>query len=408
MARGLLVGIALWGAIIGWAAPVVELGVERFVASHAERLRGKGVAVLTHAAARLPDGRLSLELLVQHFRVVAVWAPEHGFWGTVPAGVPVQDDTILGLPVYSLYGARRRPSAELFRGVEGVIVDLQDVGIRPFTYLSTLVLVMDACAERGVPVYVLDRPNPLGGIVVEGAVLDTAYRSFVGMLPIPYRHGCTLGELARMLNAEGWLPSSSHGTPRRCSLEVVPLRGWRRQMVWEDTGLPWFPPSPNVPTPTAARAMLLTGILGEMGLWSVGIGTATPFQWLGAPGFPAGAVVERVRQRMAELGVVVGTGRFVPSAGPYARQECHGIFFAPRPSAEARFLEAFVVLLEALWQQSPQLCQQLTPKAQDMLRKVLGSEAALRALCRGESLREWLEKGLGEFQRLRQRYSLYQ
>lgn len=397
-------GLWLLGAA-AWAAPL-RLGVERFVEQYQASLQGKRIAVLTHAAARLPDGRLSLELLCQRFHVVAIWAPEHGFWGNAPAGQPVADDTLFGLPVYSLYGPRRRPTAELLAGIDAVVVELQDVGLRPYTYVSTLFLVMDACAERGIPVYVLDRPNPLGGRTVEGAILDTAVRSFVGMLPIPYRHGCTIGEIAQMLNGEGWLPRGRDGSLRRCSLVVVAMQGWRRAMVWEETGLPWFPPSPNMATPTAVRAALMTGVLGEMGLWSIGIGTATPFQLLGAPDFPSEELAERLRAVLLPLGVRVGAVRFVPTSGPYARRECRGLFLAPE--SEGRFFAACLVLLEAVRSvMVGGICERLSPQARQMVPKVLGSQAFVRALCQGEPLEPFLERGLQEFQRLRQRYALY-
>ncbi|MCS7169574.1 MAG: DUF1343 domain-containing protein [Candidatus Kapabacteria bacterium] len=385
----------------------LRLGVERFVETYQDSLRGRRVAVLTHAAARLPDGRLSLELLIASFRVVAIWTPEHGFWGVTPAGLPVPDDTVWGIPSYSLYGARRRPSMQLLQGVEAVVVDVQDVGFRPYTYLSTLYAVMDACADQGIPVYVLDRPNPLGGTVVEGAVLDTALRSFVGVLPIPYRHGCTIGELARMLNEAGWLPRSPTGAIRRCSLVIVPMQGWKRTMVWEETGLPWFPPSPNISTPTAARAAVITGAIGEMGLWSIGIGTPTPFQFLGAPGFPAERFAKALRTVLLPLGVRIGVARFLPQQGRHARQVCDGIFLVPEARHDARFFAAFVAIATQLRQMAPGFCHQIGPQAWDMLQKVLGHRAFAEALCSAESLRPWLEHGIDAFQLLRQRYLLY-
>lgn len=385
----------------------LQLGVERFVHLYGEALRGQRLAVVTHAAARLPDGRLSVELLREYFHVVAIWAPEHGFWGTVPAGMSVPDDSVAGLPVLSLYGLRRQPTAELFQGVDAVVIELQDIGIRPYTYLSTLLTVMAACAERGIPVYVLDRPNPLGGTVVEGAVLDTAVRSFVGMVPIPYRHGCTLGELAHMANEEGWLSPTPGGIPRRCSLTVVPLQGWKRTMVWEETGLPWFPPSPNIPTPTAARAAVITGVFGEMGLWNLGVGGPTPFQLLGDPHLPAEAMVEQLRDTLRRLGVCIGATRFVPSSGPHARQECRGVFFVPEARHDVRLFEAFTVVAAALRQFNPGLCQRLGPRRQDMVQKVLGSATFAQALCRGEPLTLWKQRGMEEFLVKRQRYVLY-
>lgn len=404
MWRGILIGLCL-GTVVHAAR--VRLGVERFLELYRDSLRGRTLAVLTHAAARLPDGRLSVELLRENFRVAAIWVPEHGFWGAAAAGTPVPDDTLMGIPVYSLYGPRRRPTEELLRKIDAVVVDLQDVGIRPYTYVSTLVMVMDACAQQGIPVYVLDRPNPLGGTVVEGAVLDTLLRSFVGMLPIPYRYGCTLGELAAMLNGEGWLSRSERGSVRRCSLRIVSLQGWRRAMVWEETGLPWFPPSPNIPTPTAARAALITGVFGELGMWSVGIGTTTPFQVLGAPDFPAETLAGRLRKALDRLGVRVGIARFVPQHGRFAQQLCQGILLVPEARHDGRFFAAFVEIAEVLRHMLRISCRELSSQTQTMLARVLGQWGFVEAFCGDGSLRPWLTAGVEAFLRARERYLLY-
>jgi ribosomal protein L19 len=212
----------------GMARPL-ELGVDRFLRLYADSLAGKRIAVLTHAAARTSSGELSAQALRSRFHVVAFWAPEHGFRGAAPAGAPVPDTTFEGVPVYSLYGPRRRPPEQWFDSIDAVVVDLQDAGFRAYTYISTLYWVLDACAAAGKPVYVLDRPNPLGGVMVEGAVLDTALRSFVGIAPIPYVHGCTIGELAQLFVAEGWLPRAPEWSPAPSPADRCPNAGLASQ-----------------------------------------------------------------------------------------------------------------------------------------------------------------------------------
>jgi uncharacterized protein YbbC (DUF1343 family) len=254
-------------------------------------------------------------------------------------------------------------------------------------------------------VYVLDRPNPLGGVMVEGAVLDTALRSFVGIAPIPYVHGCTIGELAQLFVAEGWLPRAPDGRPRRPRLTVVPMQGWRRSMLWEDTGLHWTPPSPNLPTPVAARAAVVTGIVGELGLYSVGIGTDAPFQYLGAPEFPAESLLA-AQQRLAAVGIEIRPAEFIPTGGRFAGQRCRGIFLQPT-SSRAQLFAAFLELAQLLHRLRPDWCSRLSSSARQMLPKVLGQRQFFEDLCNGASLERWHLHGVAEFLAKRERVLLY-
>ena len=206
-------------------------------------------------------------------RLDRLMAPEHGLWGAPQDHVPIhaEKDPVSGLPAFSLYGTRRVPTPAMLRDLDALVVDLQDVGSRYYTFVWTTALAMQACARARVPVVILDRPNPLGGELTEGNVADPAFASFVGLYPLAVRHGMTIGELAQYLNAE-----HSIG----CDLTVVPMRGWRRSMLWEATGLPWVPPSPNMPTPDTAR-VYPGGCLIEGTNLSEGRGTTRPFEWVG-------------------------------------------------------------------------------------------------------------------------------
>jgi uncharacterized protein YbbC (DUF1343 family) len=321
--------------------PRVASGLDQLLARHARRLRGRRIGLLAHQAsvdARLEHAATLLADL-RGARLVRLFAPEHGLWGAAQDHAPIAGarDPVTGRPVLSLYGARRAPTPAMLRGLDTLVVDLQDVGSRYYTFAWTMALAMRACARAGVAVVVLDRPNPLGGDRVEGNVPDPAYASFVGLYPLPARHGLTLGELARYLDAE-------HGLG--CDLTVVPMRGWRRAMLWEDTGLPWVPPSPNMPTPDTAR-VYPGGCLVEGTNLSEGRGTTRPFEWVGAPYLDA----HRFAAGLAALrlpGVVFRAARFRPTFHKWAGRLCGGVQIHPTDVARFRpFLTGLAVVAVA-------------------------------------------------------------
>jgi uncharacterized protein YbbC (DUF1343 family) len=249
-------------------------------------------------------------------KVRTLLAPEHGLWGAPQDHIWIDGtrDPVTGLPVWSLYGARREPTAAMLKGIDTVVVDLQDVGSRYYTFVWTMALAMRACAQNGVRIVVLDRPNPLGGTLVEGNVADPTFASFVGLYPLAIRHGMTIGELAGYLNEQ-------HGIG--CRLTVVPMRGWRRAMLWEDTGLPWVPPSPNMPTLDTAR-VYPGGCLIEGTNLSEGRGTTRPFEWIGAPYLDAhryAAALEGLRLP----GVRFRPARFLPTFHKWSGRLCEGV-----------------------------------------------------------------------------------
>lgn len=255
----------------------VFTGLDRLLASDLSRIRGQRLSLLCHQASLDQALNHAADLIgsVRGVRLTALFAPEHGLWGAAQdhAAIGTIHERATGLPVYSLYGRRRAPSPAMLSGLDALVCDLQDVGARYYTFVWTMTLTMQACAKTGVRLIVLDRPNPLGGIQVEGNVLDPRFASFVGLSPLPVRHGMTMGELARYLNRR-------HGF--NCRLEVVPMAGWRRPMLWEETQLAWIPPSPNMPTPDTARVYPGACLIEGTNL-SEGRGTTRPFEWIGAP-----------------------------------------------------------------------------------------------------------------------------
>jgi uncharacterized protein YbbC (DUF1343 family) len=298
--------------------PRVETGLETLVHRRSALLRGRRFGLLAHQAS--VDGRLAhaAQLLagLPGGRLVRLFAPEHGFWGGPQdhAHVRATRDPASRLPVWSLYGPRREPTPSMLANLDALVVDLQDVGSRYYTFAWTMILAMHACGRAGVPVIVLDRPNPLGGTRVEGNVPDPAFASFVGLYPLPARHGLTIGEIARHVNVEYALG---------CRLTVVPMRGWRRAMLWEDTGLPWVPPSPNMPTPDTAR-VYPGGCLIEGTNLSEGRGTTRPFEWTGAPYLDAHRYAAAL-ERLSLPGVHFRPARFVPTFHKWAGRRCDGV-----------------------------------------------------------------------------------
>lgn len=296
----------------------VRSGLDVLVTECSAPLRGRRVALVAHQASVDAKLRHAAPLLagMRGMTLAALWAPEHGLWGAPQdhAHIPSTRDPLTGLAVQSLYGLRREPMPAMFRGIDAVVIDLQDVGSRYYTFIWTTALVMRAAAATGVEVVVLDRPNPLGGARVEGNVADPAYASFVGLYPLAIRHGMTIGEIASYLNATHELG---------CRLTVVRMRGWRRSMRWEDTGLPWVAPSPNMPTPDTAR-VYPGGCLYEGTNLSEGRGTTRPFEWVGAPYLDADAYAEAL-QALKLPGVTFRPARFTPMFHKWAGRLCGGV-----------------------------------------------------------------------------------
>lgn len=270
---------------------VVQLGLEVLLQQDCRSLWGSRVGLLVHPASVDSRLRHAVELLSQHPRVDlrALFGPQHGIRGETQDNMiewtGFQDPT-LHVPVFSLYGETRVPTVEMLNLIDTLVVDLQDVGSRYYTFVWTLALAMEACGRQGVRVMVLDRPNPLNGVTLEGPVLDTAFRSFVGLYAVPVRHGLTIGEAAFLLRDHFGV---------RCELEVVAMRGWQREFYWEDTGLPWVAPSPNIPRPTTA--LVYPGAcLFEATNVSEGRGTTQPFELTGAPWAEPGPFARRLSE----------------------------------------------------------------------------------------------------------------
>jgi uncharacterized protein YbbC (DUF1343 family) len=280
--RLLLFTLCLWYGVAH--AQPIYLGIDVLEQSGFRAIDGKRVGLLTNPAGVNRRGESSIDVLrrAPNVRLVALFGPEHGIYGDEKANVPVDDkiDPRTGLPVYSLYGKYRKPTAQMLRGLDALIIDLQDVGVRSYTYVSCMRYAMEACFENDVEVVVLDRPNPLGGLKVDGPPLDREWRSYVGAFYVPYVHGLTIAELARIArHSPGWMETPD-AIRKNGKLTIVPMRGWSRDMLWTDTGLRWVPTSPYVPDLSAVLGYAMTGLGAQEGGFSHGIGTPYPFRLL--------------------------------------------------------------------------------------------------------------------------------
>jgi uncharacterized protein YbbC (DUF1343 family)/CubicO group peptidase (beta-lactamase class C family) len=315
--RGRVATIAASAVMSPPAAPSTIAGIDVLRSDGFRVLEGKRVGLVTNHTGRAKDGATTIDLLyaAKSHTLVALFSPEHGIRGVLDANVPSTKDEKTGLPIYSLYGDTRRPTDAMLEGIDSLVIDLQDIGARFYTYMTTLAYVMEEAARRKIPVVVLDRPNPVDGFHIEGPTLDKSLSGFTGYFPMPTRHGMTLGELARLFNEENTIGAD---------LTVVPMKNWRREEWFDETGLPWINPSPNMRN--LLQATLYPGIGSIEGTnLSVGRGTDSPFEQLGAPWIDSVQLSDALNARGIP-GVRFYPVRFTPTASKYANEECQGVF----------------------------------------------------------------------------------
>jgi uncharacterized protein YbbC (DUF1343 family) len=334
---------------------MIQLGLERCLADPPPVLRGGRLGLLMNQASVDGSFRYACDLLAERFsgQLACLFSPQHGLWCEQQANMiesPHATYEPLGIPVYSLYSQTRQPTGEMLAGLDCLVVDLQDVGTRVYTFAWTIVNCLQACAAAGIPVIILDRPNPLGGQVVEGPLLEAGFESFVGGASIPLRHGLTLGELARLMNHEQQIGAR---------LEVVPMSGWRREMLFDDTGRTWVLPSPNMPRVTTA--LLYPGqVLLEGTNLSEGRGTTLPFEVVGTPFIDPHLLVDDLGALQLP-GVAIRSVRFVPTFDKWQGQRCGGIAIHVVEPWAVRSVELTLHILHAVISRWPDGFQWLPP-----------------------------------------------
>ena len=356
-------------------ASKIGLGIDHLERTKFRVLQGKRVGLLTHPAGKNAAGQSTVEVLRRQSNVnlVALFSPEHGIYGDEKAAVLVDDkiDSRTGLPVFSLYGKYRKPSSAMLRKIDVLVVDLQDVGVRCYTYVSCMRYAMEACFENGVEVIVLDRPNPLGGLLVDGPPMDEKWMSYVGAFQVPFVHGLTIGELALFSKKTPGVLKIEAGARRKGKLTVVPMIGWKRSMTWPQTGLKWVPTSPNIPTLDSVAGYPMTGLGAQLGKFRHGIGTPHPFRFLTFEG-RSPAEIKRELEALRLPGLKYQLKTVVNSKG----KSVSGVYLVVsdwrkwRPTA----LAFHMMKLSAKWE-SPQPFSQATVAQSSLFNKHVGSSA---------------------------------
>lgn len=394
-------------------AELVVLGVDRFFDENfAKIIAGKRVGLVTNHTGVNRELFSTIRLFHEkkESTLTAIFTPEHGLSGIARASEQIkegenQSQSLYEIPVYSLYGKTRRPTSEMLEKVDVLVYDIQEIGCRSYTYASTLFYVMEEAAKYDIPVIVLDRPNPMGGLVVDGPMLREKWRSFLGYINVPYCHGMTIGELARFFNGEYQVG---------CRLIIIPMKGWKRTMTYEDTGLSWLPTSPYIPEPDTPFYYASTGILGALNLVNIGIGYTLPFKVIGAPWLDANRLAETLNKQKLP-GVTFVPFAYRPFYGLYKDQDCQGVKVVITNMRIYRPLVVQYLLIGLLKSLYPQRfhdkLDKLSPADISAFCKINGNEEIWKIL-KNEKYVGWKlascdEKERKEFLERRKRYLLY-
>lgn len=418
MKRIILTFVAVLGLCCQMPAAVVKTGLEVLMENEFDVLQGKRVGLVTNPTGVDSELHSTVDILASApgVELVSLFGPEHGVRGNAHAGDHVASnvDEATGLPVYSLYGATRKPTREMLSGIDVMVYDIQDNGCRSYTFISTLGLVMQACAENDVEVVVLDRPNPLGGITIDGPVVNDGCFSFVGMYKIPYVYGLTVGELATMLNEEGMnRGQKGQDAPSHCRLTVVPMEGWQRNMLYQDTGLPWVLPSPHIPQPESALAYPASGIVGELSNYlSIGVGYTLPFQLFAAEWIADADAFAAELNALGLPGVRFRPIYFKPFYGGKKDVQLSGVqfHFTDFLHAPVALLQFYVMETVARMYPSHRPFNLADESKYAMLDKVLGGpqiRRMFRVHYSVDDILEYWNKDADNFRKLSARYYLY-
>lgn len=407
MKRLLFICCALWLAFGSASAQKVKTGIEVLKKQNFKILEGLRVGLVTNPTGVDNDLRSDVDILhaAKNVKLVALFGPEHGVRGNVHAGDAVANDSdpATGLPVYSLYGKYRTPSDEMLKNIDVLVYDIQDIGCRSFTYISTLANIMKAAARNQIKVVVLDRPNPLGGKKVEGCVTEDDCISFVSQFKVPYVYGLTPGELARLLNDEGLLGE-------KCDLEVVKMKGWKRSMTYGDTGLKWVLSSPHIPEASSAPFYTVSGIVGELDSINIGVGYTIPFQTFAAPWIKATELADRMNA-LRLPGYTFRPIYYSPFYSKYKGRQLQGVQVHFTNYRKARLCDVQFYILQELYKLYPNhdILKQAGQRA-GMFDKVCGSKKIRELFLRRhrwKDVKAYWDKDADKFKKLSRQYYLY-
>ena len=410
MKKNIFILFILIGGISFSQSVQVITGIEVLKESNFKILEGKRVGLITNPTGVDSKLKSTIDILYEatNVHLVALFGPEHGVRGDYAAGdiVETYTDPQTNLPVFSLYGRTRKPTAEMLKGVDVLVYDIQDIGCRSYTYISTMGLAMEAAAENNIEFVVLDRPNPLGGLKVEGNLVEDGYLSFVSQFKIPYVYGLTCGELAKLLNEEKMLRDE-----KQCKLTVIQMRNWKREMLFKDTGLEWVLTSPHVPHEYSPQYYVSTGIMGELGIVSEGVGYTLPFQVFAADWINANVLAEKMNSLNLE-GVIFRPINIKPYNGGDVNKELHGV--------QIHILNSNLVNLMSLQFLFMQTNNELYPEynpfkmadrsALNMFDKVMGTSNIREQFVKRmkyDDIKDYLEKDIEKFKEISKKYYIY-
>ena len=391
----------------------VKPGIEVLRDRGFDILKGKRVGLVTNPSGIDRNLKSTIDILNENVDLVALFAPEHGIRGEVWAGSKVDEgkDQSTGIKVFSLYGSTRQPTKEMLAGIDIMVYDIQDVGTRSYTFISTLGLVMRTCSELGIPVVVLDRPNPLGGIKMEGVIVKDGFHSFVSQYKIPYIYGLTPGEVAILINEEG-LNRGAKGNrpPLKCKLTVIPMQGWERWMTYQDTKLPWVMPSPNIPYPRSALCYPCSGLIGEFYYYmNIGIGYTIPFDAFAAEWIDA----DKLKQRLDSFnipGVEWRTTHYIPFYGSCAKKLIHGVQFHFTDYEKAPMLRLNFYVMQAVYELYGKNPFEISSDRIPMFDLVNGTDEVRKAFSKSfkeSDIDAMMTEGIEEFRAMASKYYLY-
>lgn len=362
------------------AAAKVKVGMEILLSEkNVSLLAGKRIGLVTNHTAVNANTQTSVDLMkasaeINGFKLVALFAPEHGIRGASYASENIQDEhDVDGIPIFSLHGKTRRPTAKMLKNIDLLVFDIQDIGSRSYTYISTLFYTMEEAAKTNIPVIVTDRPNPINGIMVDGPMLEEKWRSFVGYVNVPYCYGMTIGELAQLFNEEHKVG---------CNLRVIPMEGWKRKMTFAETGLPWIPTSPHIPEANTAFYYPMTGILGELQLVNTGIWYSLPFKLVGAPWIDGIQFANQLNQQRLP-GVSFYPFYYKPFFGKFAQEPCEGILIVvtdPLIYKPVTTQYVIIALLKASYPKEFHAALTAAKERKEMFCKVNGTESIYHLL----------------------------
>ncbi len=387
--------------------PVVKLGIEVLVEKHIEIIKGKRVGLITNLTGVDSKLRPSIDVIysLQDVKLAALFAPEHGIRGGVIGHTEDETDKKTGIKVFSI--KTKGLTEEMLEGVDILLFDIQDIGSRSYTYISTMKNCMDSAARYKIPFVVLDRPNPIGGLTVDGPVLDMRFQSFVGVGPLAYVHGMTVGEIARFFNEELNI---------NCKLTVMKMDGWKREMYWGDTGLKWVPTSPHIPEPDTPQFYPVTGILGELSLVNIGVGYTLPFKVVGVPWMDAEKVTGILNSKKLP-GVYFHSFHFIPFYDQFEKQMCSGFRIIITDRKNLLPVTVGYHIIEVLLREYPQHFNFRTLSSDkrgkikiEMFDKVNGTDLIRKQFQMGipaEGIIGGYQPALNEFIEKRQKYLLY-